>query len=497
MEHTLPPPSCRPPGFLPLIGIIAILPGIMLLALDTLDPDMFWHLRVAEQLLTEGIGPLVDTFSYSSVATPWTPYSWLAEIAMREIWLAGGYRAALLANAVLLAGILFFAAATARQSAPHNWLGAAAVSAMVFHLLVPWLHFRPVTFGIFILSIILWLQQRDLRTGEQTRAVWLIVPLTALATNVHLFAVMSPIWMGIHFINSYLQPATTIPQLECKELLRRRRRRLLLLALSAAAIGATPMLPGMIEAALYYGSTDPMVACRNCNIEWLPLYHKGWFGMLELALIAALFLVLLSILDKLTFIEWMALVVLAAATVEHGRTAPLLALCMLPALSLSVQGLDDRRLLDPAVTKGLYGFLGLLIAAFVWLIPPAHLSMEQWETRSGPWYGFPSDAADFVSRNIQPNHGRLINDFGWGGYLGWRLGDRFKVLVDGRTQIYPAAFWQATVLGSEQQRKEYLSRISADAAILPLHGGDFERPLLQLGWREVYADQKAKVLAPP
>jgi hypothetical protein len=47
---------------------------------DTLDPDCFWHLRVAEQLQRDGIRPLVDPMSFMSIKDPWTPYSWLAEL---------------------------------------------------------------------------------------------------------------------------------------------------------------------------------------------------------------------------------------------------------------------------------------------------------------------------------------------------------------------------------------------------------------------------------
>src|SRR5437667_168154 len=45
---------------------------------NTLDPDVFWHMRVGQQLLRDGIRPLVDEISFNSVRRPWTPYSWLA-----------------------------------------------------------------------------------------------------------------------------------------------------------------------------------------------------------------------------------------------------------------------------------------------------------------------------------------------------------------------------------------------------------------------------------
>ena len=51
-----------------------------------LDPDCFWHIRVAEQLEREGIHPIVDQLSFASIKDPWTPYSWLAELGMKWVW---------------------------------------------------------------------------------------------------------------------------------------------------------------------------------------------------------------------------------------------------------------------------------------------------------------------------------------------------------------------------------------------------------------------------
>src|SRR5436305_15222385 len=66
---------------------------------STLDPDAFWHLRVADQLHRDGIRPLVDDLSYMSIRTPWTPYSWLAELGMHAVWDIAGLRGAIVAQA--------------------------------------------------------------------------------------------------------------------------------------------------------------------------------------------------------------------------------------------------------------------------------------------------------------------------------------------------------------------------------------------------------------
>src|SRR5688572_17994748 len=61
------------PGTMMLIALIALVAAGRAVLYDTLDPDCFWHLRVADQLCEQGIGPLVDDISFSSIRTPWTP----------------------------------------------------------------------------------------------------------------------------------------------------------------------------------------------------------------------------------------------------------------------------------------------------------------------------------------------------------------------------------------------------------------------------------------
>ena len=52
----------------------------------------------------------------------------------------------------------------------------------------PTCSFRPVTMAIVVLAAVSWLSSAIRATGERSRAVWFVPPLTALATNLHIFA---------------------------------------------------------------------------------------------------------------------------------------------------------------------------------------------------------------------------------------------------------------------------------------------------------------------
>ena len=179
-----------------LVSLIAVAAGGKAILYDTLDPDCFWHLRVAGQLHRQGIGPIVDELSFASAREPWTPYSWLAELGMKAVWDAGGYRAAIATQAIMQAAIVLLLAGCCvsmqRTVDLPRYLGAAVAVFGGTFLMVPYLSFRPVTAAFVLLLLIAWLVQRDAQKNYRTRAVWLIVPLTVVLTNVHLFSMLVP-----------------------------------------------------------------------------------------------------------------------------------------------------------------------------------------------------------------------------------------------------------------------------------------------------------------
>src|SRR5205823_3517174 len=105
-------------------------------------------------------------------------------------------------------------------------------------LTIPFISFRPITFAMLLLAIVGWLLMRERRREKPTRAVWWIIPITALLANVHLVAVLVPIWIACLLIGDR----------------RRRKHYAALLATTVLACLATPMLPGMIRTALFYNS---------------------------------------------------------------------------------------------------------------------------------------------------------------------------------------------------------------------------------------------------
>jgi len=472
-------------GFALLLGVMALAAGSKAILYDTLDPDLFWHLRVADEIARQPFPrPLVDDLSFASLKTPWTPYSWLAELGMKRLWDAGGYRAAVVALSLMSASLVSLIALIAlewsiAQCGRPRYLAAEIAAFAGGFLALPYLSFRPVTAALVLLAAAVWLLVRDRRMDEKSHAVWLVIPLTALLVNIHLYAIFVPLAV----LGLFLGTAG------------RSGRYAILAAASLTACAATPMLPGVVRTAWHYQFSDVMVGA-HVIAEMQPFYHGPLGGV---AAAIALIVIGSALWNRrvMSAVAWLWMIGSAIALLRLGRFAPIFAIFAVPTLAATLPELNDavlgRRWVRGTLAVALLA--GCVRIAFG--LPAANVPLSQWINRMGvDNSGYPTAAADFVQTHVPAHTHRVISEFTWGGYLEWRLGSRWQVLMDGRTQLFSEQFWRMLYLGSEQDRKAYLATITADAAVVSAQGSEFRRSLLELGWRVVYADQRAQVLQP-
>jgi hypothetical protein len=462
-----------------LIALLALCAGGKAVLYDTLDPDCFWHLKVAEQLRQDGVGPLVDRLSFASIKEPWTPYSWLAELGMKWVWDIGGYRGAIAIQALMAAAFVTLLAAGATAVAGSSRTSTLAATVFSAFLSLPYLSFRPATAALVLLAACHVLMRR-----ERSRMTWLVIPLMALLANVHLYVFLVPLWITAFSIGEAMER-------------RPLRRSKILLCFTLAASLLTPMLPGVLRAIWHYQFRDDMVA-GPAIAEMQPFWH-GSMGAISAVLLITFFVCVAVGRRQLRPRDWILLAGSTALLLLHGRYTPLFAIVAAPILAQCLPRLSERpfanRWLWPAVTALLI-FGGVRIAG---AFPSRAMALNDWLNRHGPDApGYPTSAAAFVDRSVRPDTGRLLNEFSWGGYLEWRLANCFQVLADGRTQLYPPHFWRATELGTPNDLQSFIVIQSADAAIVPAKpSGRLRTALIGFGWQVAFADERAEVLLPP
>jgi hypothetical protein len=502
------PLSPSPRGFFLLLSLILLASAAKPILYDTLDPDCFWHLRVGEQLLHEGIHPLHDHLSFASIREPWTPYSWLAEIGMFKLWVIGGYRAAILMTSILIIGTLAFTTMAAREmiesvrpstddhAESPRFLETVISIGFASFLSLPYLSFRPVTAAICLLAACVWLVIRDRRLVERSVAVWLVVPLAAFIINLHLFALLIPIWSACLLLGALIEKYRPNDADGLDELRRRARRYGTLLVLTVLACCCTPMLRGLLVTIHHYSLRDPMVA-SNVISEMQPFWH-GSMGKVSLALVLFSLGCLIHGRSRLRPGNLAIWVITLVLLLWMGRFSPIYALAAAPLLAITLPALSDKAIRNPLLQVIIAAVVLCALGRTFAAIPGEGVALGSWLNRNGPDApGYPVDAAAFIDIHCQARSNRLINEFTWGGYLAWRLGDRFQVLLDGRTQLYSPQFWNSVYFGGISKCKNYLTTTHAEAALLPITKSRFREPLLSLGWKSIYHDDRAEVLIPP
>ena len=454
-----------------LLVLVAATSPLLSPGAAALDPDLFWHLRVAETLLDRGVGPVVDNLSFNSIGRPWSPYSWAAELLMLALWNAAGPAASVAVTAVTAASFTAFCGLACAEAARRSGTGparlsAAAAASVAAVLGVGFFALRPVAMALPLLALsqlILW---RDRRLPGGSRLAWGLPLVTAVCVNLHLYAIFIPALAAIRAVDG---PG---------------RRPWVVAILCGLACGMTPLLPGVLATAWHYHAADPMVD-SGLIVEMRPFWH-GTGGTIRVGLVAAFAAAVAWRWRRLTVGDWLSLVLATALLLRFVRFTPVFALIAAPVVAAAL----------PPVMGAVLGRAKIRVALA--LLAGMLLSVAAWQT-SRPTLqstGYPSAAASWVGANVPPRTGRLVNTFTHGGYLAWRLPDR-QTFVDGRTQLFDADFWRDAYLRGPAPRRRLLVAAGADAAILPADEPHFRRELLALGWRVVLEDAEADVLLPP
>jgi hypothetical protein len=506
-------PEVRPPdprerelrratvGYWLLVALIAIVGVGKAVRSDVMDPDSFWHVKVAEQLQRGGIHPIVDHLSYMSIKEPWTPYSWLAELAMKWTWDVGGYRLSLVFRAAMVALTVICAALACATFAGKERRMSSLIAVVFFaYLSMPFLSWRPATLAILLMALCAWLLLRDRRLSERSRAVWWIVPATALMVNVHLTAIVIPMWVAALLAGGaweHYRGATD-------ETRRRIRRYAVLLIATALACLATPLLPGVIRTAWHYQAEDVMVASDIIS-EMRPVWKSDlWF--VTVPLLVLFFVNAYRHREALRAGEWLWLIVGTVLLLRLGRFAPLFAMIAAPVLAATLtRRIGDRVLARPIVHVAVCISLLTFVTHVIRDFPKrgGEAAFCEWLNTAPRHFYYPCAAADWVEANLKPRTGRLINEFNWGGFLAWRLGaprSGYQTLLDGRTQMFTPAFWRKTMLAPDDAtRMEFFKTLDADVAILPVQKSRFRNAVEQMGWVRIYRDDRgiADVYVPP
>jgi hypothetical protein len=384
------------------------------------DPDIWWHLRNAEYLLTNTKLPRFDMYSYTALGHPWINHEWLAEIpyylAWRGFGLVGVYALCVLLLEAILLGLFFFC-----YKSSGNLKGSFLVSS--FSVLLTAVSFGPRTilFGYAYLLVLLFVLWRFRSTG--VAPLWILPPLFCLWINTHGSWLLGMIVLGIVVASGLL--AGSWGPIEAVRWSPHQLKRLLLAL--GGCLASLFVNPYGYRLVLY---PFDLAFRQKLNIahvdEWTSVdFHDARGKVVFILLVAVL---LGALLGRCRWkLEDLGLAVFALyCGLTHVRFLFLAAILLAPLLAKFLNFIPPyRREADRPLLNALlvFGVLVILAGRF-----PSQGELENSVAKT-----YPADFLQFVKARKLP--GRIFNFYIWGGYLAWN-DPEMKTFIDSRTDVF-------------------------------------------------------------
>ncbi len=388
------------------------------------DPDLWWHVRVGQDILASRHWATVDPYSYTVAGNPWMAYEWLGDVVIGTAAKLGGIVGLALllflsASAVMLA---LYAYTTRRAG---NCKAGFVVSVILCSLAFATFNLRPQMFGYLFIVLTLIVLDR-FRTGEH-RALYVLPPLFLIWINTHGSWVIGLGIVLVFFFSGLIE--FKLGNVESRKWNPDERLRLEVIFLLCLAV--IPCTPYGTRLAAYPFTVASSLPLNVANIsEWMPIPFNVGGGKLFLAVVLAF--VLAQLLMPLRL--WLHDVILLFGGIVmaclHVRFLMLFVPFAAPILAIVV-----ARWMPPYDRKkDLFLLNAALMTACVFGMVryfPSSADLEKIASKS-----FPVGAVAYLREHPAPQP--MYNTYMYGGYLVGNLPEQ-KVFIDGRGDLYEDA----------------------------------------------------------
>lgn len=446
----------------------------------SVDPDLWWHIRVGQNILSTHSWPTTDSFSYTVSGTPWLAYEWLGDVMIGSVAKFGllALEGLLLAlGGAIMIAVYYLASLRAGNSK------AGFVTALVLSWFsVANFNLRPQMFGFLFLVFTLILLEK-FRRGSVV-ALWFLPLLFVIWINTHGSWVIGLAVVGWTLISGFVEfRLGTIEAVRWSQ----KQRLQLELALLGCVV-AIPITPYGTELAAYPFTVASSLPVNVAAVsEWLPMPFETAGGKLFLCTLLAAFA--LQSFFRFTFRlqEWALALGGTAMAILHVRFVLLFVPFFAPVLALMLARWIPvyHRQKDKFALNAI--LMAAALTAMVWYFPSKADLQHEVERR------FPVRAVEYFRAHGLA--GPVFNSYVYGGYLVGYLPEQ-KVFIDGRGDLYEVA-------GAFTEYLQVVSLKPAAFSILKSYGIQscmLERtePLaIVLGnspdWKRVYADDASVI----
>ena len=458
--------------------------SLAVLQCSYIDPDLWWHLRTGQDIVTTHTIPHTDIYSFTKAGSEWVTHEWLSEVIFYAIFRVASWTGLITILSAIIALALYI---TYRRCEGRPYIAAfsillgGAASAPLFGI-------RPQMISFLLTSIYIALLSKFLST-ERTKLLMWIPPMMLLWVNLHAGYALGLVLIGLYGVSAVLDGKWRLV-------------RPLAITLLGSAI-LVPLNPNGLRMFSYPLETLMSPSMAAYIEEWAsPNFHQVTYLPLALLLFALLAGLALSPKRAQTG-EVFLLLVTGFGALRSVRHIPIFALIAAPVVARSFWAIMESRGWEKYLTKPEMPAIGMsLVINVLLLLSPIGVAclrvghfvayQPKYESKN-----YPQRAVDFLVQ--QKLAGPIYNQYGWGGYLIKRLYPNYRVYIDGRADVYGDAFMteaMRTYDGREGWR-EPLDRLSITTVLVSP-----DAPIASLlrsdgAWKMAYEDEQAVVFVRP
>jgi len=443
----------------------------------TVEPDVWWHIKVGQDILRTHRLLTADTYSFTARGTPWIAGEWLGEALLAKVKQTWGFAGLLALNLILgtatLTGIYILALLRSRNSK-----AAFVACGLLLFLTAGFFTLRPQMLGYFFLVLTLIILERFRQGRWET--LWLLPPVFLVWVNTHGSFVIGIFAVAVYGIAGFVEIRRgglySVPWSPSQRI----RLGFVFLA-SLIALAITPYGTKLAAYPLDMAFLQPGVVA---NLQdWQPMPLNAPLGKLFLGLVVGFLLAQIVLRCSWHLAEFTLFLAGTVAACLHVRflllfvpfCAPLLAVI----LSYWIPPYQPR--------KDKHTLNALLMTAIAVGIIRFFPSTEHLKSRVAEHW--PVKSVRYLKDHPPPQP--MFNTYGYGGYMMYALDGQVKVFIDGRAEVYGHSGVLDDYLKIARLAPNALSLLTAYNVQSCLIGRD--EPLATLlaassQWQKIYAD---------
>ncbi|GBD98570.1 hypothetical protein BMS3Abin07_00590 [bacterium BMS3Abin07] len=469
---------------------------IYFLQIHVYNNDFWWHLASGKYIAEHHSLPQADPFSYTTHASPSNRKTiilkgyWLAQVIFYEVFSLWNLKGIIILRSLLMLLFLFVIFLNIRkQNVSH--LTAIILIAGVFSVAITTGGVRPQLFTFLIFSIVFYLLE-DFRMNR-SKKVFLIPLLVMVLSNMHpgyiVCLLLISIYLSAQVILFFIKRDSGYATLRG------------LLAVWVLSILFSIFNPAGLD---IFKEIFSIGHYTKGIVEFMPtfsLYAKKIIPV-NYAYVIFLFFSLLSLryFRKIGLVHILLLIVFSIMSFVSIRYVIFYMCIAAPIIARIIVILGEERIFNrlTGVLKKRETFLCLVSGVIgISLVFNAIPSFARYEFKEDESFAVPKAAADFLSKiKIR---GNMFNEYGFGGYLIWRLYPDKKVFIDGRALELDALneynTFASVSAGQNRSWEDILKKYDISCIVMP--------PLLPYGkiypiveklfemddWVLIYSDQ--------